>query len=155
MSEEKEEGQNRRSVKNVLVSPKQQLRYSFVLVIGSCLTLALFVGVLIFQINQTISTLGIAYRLDPEVIEAIHKSLNSALVMAMILAALTIISSLALSIRLSHKIYGPVVSIKRYLQTLMSGDYKARLTLRQGDDLLDLRDALNQLAEALEKRHAR
>lgn len=154
MSEEKD-GQNRRSVKNVLVSPKQQLRYSFVLVIGSCISLTLFVGVLIFQINQTITTLGIAYRLDPEVIDAIQKSLNSALWMAMVLAGLTIISSLALSIRLSHKIYGPVVAIKRYLETLMGGDYKARLTLRQGDDLLDLRDALNQLAETLEKRHAR
>lgn len=155
MSDENEDGKNRRSVKNVLVSPKQQLRYSFVLVIGSCLTLALFIGALIYQINQTITTLGIAYRLDAEVVDAIQKSLNSALWMAMILAALTILSSLVLSVRLSHKIYGPVVAIKRYLTTLGGGDYKARLTLRQGDDLLDLRDALNQLAESLEKRHSR
>lgn len=150
-----EGSRNRRSVKNIIVSPKQQLRYSLVLVVGSCLTLALFVGVLIFQINQTITTLGLAYSLDAEVVEAIQKSLSSALWMAMILAALSILSSLALAIRLSHKIYGPMVAIKRYLDTLMSGDYKARLNLRQGDDLLELRDALNQLAETLEKRHAR
>lgn len=150
-----EGSRNRRSVKNIIVSPKQQLRYSLVLVVGSCLTLALFVGVLIFQINQTITTLGLAYSLDAEVVEAIQKSLSSALWMAMILAALSILSSLALAIRLSHKIYGPMVAIKRYLDALMSGDYKARLNLRQGDDLLELRDALNQLAETLEKRHAR
>ncbi len=152
---ETENPANRRSVKNIIVSPRQQLRYSFVLVIGSCVTLALFVGVLIFQINQTITTLGVAYNLDAEVIEAIQNSLNSALWMAMILAALSILSSLALSVRLSHKVYGPVVAIKRYLETLMAGNYQARLSLRQGDDLLDLRDALNQLAETLEKRHTR
>lgn len=148
-------GDNRRSVKNVFVNPRQQLRYSFVLVIGSCVTLAIFVTVLIYQVNKTFETLGRAYSLDLEIVGAVQSSLVSGLWMAIGLGALAVVSSVVVAISLSHKIYGPVVAIKRCIESLQNGDYSARLTLRQGDDLLELRDALNHLAESLEKRHPR
>lgn len=155
MSAKQSNDMNRRSFRNVLISPRQQLRYSFLLVIGSCLTLGIFVGVLIWQFNQTIFALSQAYTIDAEILEAIQKSLSSALKMGVVLSAIGIGSGVFLSIRLTHKLYGPMVAIRRFLTELGNGNYKARLTLRQGDDLLDLRDALNQLAESLEKKHGK
>jgi len=156
MSEaEQQDGSNRRSFKNIMVNPKQQLRYSFVVVTGCCLSVILFLMVVVFQVKQTMTTLAVAYRLDSEVVTAIQAALTSAVYVSILLACGVTFLSVLVGIRLSHRIYGPVVSIKRHIGQLAGGDYKARLTLRKHDDLLDIRDSLNSLAEALEKRHSR
>ncbi len=153
--DDSQNGANRRSYKNIMVNPKQQLRFSLILVTGSCLSVILFLMVVVFQVKQTLTTLGVAYRLDPEVILAIQSALTSAVYVSILLAAGVTFLSVMVGIRLSHRIYGPVVSIKRHMAALSEGNYKARLTLRKHDDLLDIRDSLNALSEALEKRHSK
>lgn len=150
-----QDGRNRRSFKNIMVNPKQQLRYSFVVVTGCCLSVIAFLMVVVFQVKQTMATLAVAYRLDTEVVTAIQSALTSAVYVSILLAVGVTFLSVLVGIRLSHRIYGPVVAIKRHIGALTEGDYKVRLTLRKHDDLLEIRDSLNQLAEALEQRHSR
>lgn len=57
-------------------------------------------------------------------------------------------------IRLTHKVAGPLVRIHAAVQQLAHGDYNVHLTLRKGDSLIDLADAVNHLAETLRTRHA-
>ena len=52
----------------------------------------------------------------------------------------------------SHRIFGPVVPIRRTIQKLTSGDYSTRINLRLSDEFKNIADDLNHLAEALEKR---
>ncbi|MFT5207073.1 MAG: methyl-accepting chemotaxis protein [Candidatus Omnitrophota bacterium] len=56
------------------------------------------------------------------------------------------------SIRFSHKIVGPLPKIYRYLKSIGSGTYPGRLTLRTGDELTDLAEAVNAMAEDLKAR---
>lgn len=53
---------------------------------------------------------------------------------------------------LTHKVYGPLVSIHRFVKSLRGGDYSARLQLRPSDELQELATDLNDLAETLERR---
>ena len=57
-----------------------------------------------------------------------------------------------MGVRLSNRIYGPLVPMLRHIQNLKQGIYSSRVVLRQNDELIELRDALNELAAALEAR---
>jgi methyl-accepting chemotaxis protein len=54
-----------------------------------------------------------------------------------------------LSIFITHKIVGPVYRLKQSLRELTAGNLETRVVLRKGDDLQELADHVNQLAETL------
>ncbi len=55
--------------------------------------------------------------------------------------------------KLTHRVYGPLVSIRRFMEQLEEGSYAARLTIRKKDELQGLAQNLNKLAQVLEERH--
>ena len=60
-----------------------------------------------------------------------------------------------LGIRQSHRIVGPMNRIKQALAAIGQGDFSKRITLRQGDALEDLANAINQMTERLQQRFPR
>ncbi len=56
----------------------------------------------------------------------------------------------AISILVTHKIAGPIYVLTRTIREITSGDLKARITLRRGDDLVELENVVNQMAEKIE-----
>ena len=57
-----------------------------------------------------------------------------------------------LGIRQSHRLVGPMKRIKAALDAIGRGDFSQRITLRQGDALEDMAQAINKMAEALQQR---
>jgi HAMP domain-containing protein len=55
--------------------------------------------------------------------------------------------------RTTHKYYGPLVSIDRFIEKVREGDYTTRVIIRKSDELQDLANSLNQMAETLAQRH--
>lgn len=55
--------------------------------------------------------------------------------------------------KMTHKIYGPLVSIERFITAITNGHYERRVSIRSGDELGRLVSKLNIMAEELEKRH--
>ena len=53
-------------------------------------------------------------------------------------------------VRLSHRIAGPMVQIKRVIEEALKGEYKSRIQLRSHDYLHEIGDELNLLLEQLE-----
>jgi hypothetical protein len=58
------------------------------------------------------------------------------------------------SIRLSHRIVGPVYRFRKTVQAVTAGEEVSTIVLREGDLLLDLRDDLNAMLRVLEQRGA-
>ena len=58
-------------------------------------------------------------------------------------------------VRLSHRIAGPMVQIKRVLERATKGEYKSRIKLRSNDYLHEISDELNLLLEKLENQQAK
>lgn len=56
--------------------------------------------------------------------------------------------------KLTHRYYGPLVSIHRFLKEIENENYAARVTIRKNDELQDLVVDLNNLAESLEKKYS-
>ena len=57
------------------------------------------------------------------------------------------ITTILVSVRYTHEIYGPLVSIHRFLDEVLAGKAPSRIQLRETDQLGDLVDKLNNLAE--------
>jgi HAMP domain-containing protein len=55
--------------------------------------------------------------------------------------------------RSTHKYYGPLVSIDRFIRHMTDGQYHQRVTIRRGDELGKLAQSLNEMAAALEKKY--
>lgn len=68
-----------------------------------------------------------------------------------ILLSIMIISPFVgfLGIFLSHKIAGPIYRIEKSLDTMASGDLSFRITLRRGDEMVTLADAVNRLSQSI------
>ena len=58
-----------------------------------------------------------------------------------------------LGLRQSHTIVGPLKRITRMLEGIGTGDFSQRITLRKGDALEDMAEALNKMADALSQRY--
>ena len=55
--------------------------------------------------------------------------------------------------RSTHKYYGPLVSIERFVKQMKAGNYSQRVSIRKGDELGRLVESLNEMATCLQKRH--
>lgn len=63
--------------------------------------------------------------------------------------------SIMLSVRYTYRIYGPLVSIHRFLDDILAGQKVGQLTLRESDQLKELAEKLNQLADQVEQANSR
>ncbi|MBI4341537.1 MAG: HAMP domain-containing protein [Candidatus Omnitrophica bacterium] len=57
-----------------------------------------------------------------------------------------------IGLRMTHKVAGPLVRIMAVLREMTTGNFRQRITLRKGDSLRELADAVNTLAEFLRTR---
>ena len=61
--------------------------------------------------------------------------------------------TMAMVFKLTHRYYGPLVSIEKFVDQVADGDYSSRVSLRKRDELQRLATRLNSMAEKLEQRH--
>ena len=60
-----------------------------------------------------------------------------------------------IGVRLTHKVAGPLVRINAAVQQMAQGDFNIHLTLRKGDSLVELAEAINTLAASLRREPAK
>ena len=53
----------------------------------------------------------------------------------------------------THRFYGPLVTISKFIDAIAEGDYSSRVAVRKRDELQDLCGKLNHMAESLESKH--
>jgi methyl-accepting chemotaxis protein len=91
--------------------------------------------------QQTIPALALIRRVASEI-------------MVIDLIGLTIVGILCfvLWVTYSHRIFGPIVAIRRHVQAVIDGNFDSRIHLRKFDEFKDLAADLNRLTEKLELR---
>jgi methyl-accepting chemotaxis protein len=127
---------HKRSLFNLQLMPDTRFRTCFALssltaLIAACLSLSGLVTVLH------------APEIDSDLVLPLWGSITFAILSAVV--------SLVFGALVSHRIYGPLVSIRRQLARMEAGDFSARGTLRRGDELIEVMESLNRIAENLEK----
>jgi methyl-accepting chemotaxis protein len=148
-------GGRRLSLTAHLVEPFKQVRFGLYVIGVFFGFLAVLVGVLVWafreQYLQVMDWFSIAQDAAPDLMLN-DVSQKAAWIVSVVLVAF-IVTMLNVIIRRTHRMYGPMISINRFIEELKRGNYSARLKTRENDDFQDLVARLNGLAEALHARH--
>lgn len=149
-------GRDARSWKTILVEPFKQMRIG-AYVIGLTLIFTLSLVAIVAntfwsQYQQVMELFAIA---DPRTQwELVLNDIFLRNVGLVILLATAFVTAMTYFIfKITHRYYGPLVSIERFVDQVSVGDYTARVIIRKGDELQSLVKRLNQMAESIEKRH--
>ena len=149
-------GRDARSWKTILVDPFKQVRIgAYVIGLTLLFTLTL-VGIVAntfwSQYQQVMELFAIA---DPRTQwELVLNDIFIRNIGLIGLLALAFVATMTYFIfKITHRYYGPLVSIERFVEQLTVGNYTARVIIRKGDELQSLVRRLNSMADSLEKRH--
>ena len=140
----------KRTVKGMLVNSKSQLAYALGFVAISFVGMISTVGILIQSLHSSLSILIDSGRLDADSAQLIQTSIYIGIAGMVVSALGLIIYASWVGFRLSHRVYGPVVPIVRQIKQINEGNFKNRIHLRKRDELREIADALNELAQTLE-----
>ena len=143
----------RRTPQGTLIRPRQQLRYAMMMICGGILVQTFLTAFVAYFINRSVTEITIIHGMDPNVSATITHSIIQAMVTMMVVACALGTGAILIGVKLSHRIYGPMIPFTRHIEELKAGNYTSRIRLRKTDDLVEIQEALNDLAESLEHKH--
>ena len=146
----------KRSLKSIIIEPFKQIRFGLY-VIGASLAFVLIAAWLFYDSfsAQYIHILDLFSVVDPELRQqfVLDDVFYANAFRLILFFAIFLVVMFTMIFRLTHRYYGPLVSIERFLDQLIEGKYDTRVSIRKKDELQNLANQLNKLAEALQKRH--
>lgn len=144
---------NQRSAKNILIRPREQLRFAVVFFAASSALLTAYVVVVLTSLMSTLSTIVHQYDLPPEVLPTLLNSLQWSVFFVALFGVVLTLGMLAMGVTLSHRIFGPLIPMGALISKLKAGEYGARADLRKNDEFKELAGDLNDLAEKLQTKY--
>jgi hypothetical protein len=141
--------QRKRSWRGFIVRPKSQFTTIMAILGVGILMMSLLMGYLIHEVDALTDYLR---TVSPDLAGYVEANLNPALNVVLAGQALLWIASIFVGFLVSHRIYGPIVSIQRHIANLRSGNYSSRVHLRKEDEFQELARDLNELAQHFETR---
>ena len=146
----------KRNFKSTLIEPFRQIKFG-IYVIGASILFVLIVAAMFlmafYQQYQHVMTLFNITEVKDQM-ELVTNDIfyRNALEIGLMLIAF-IVGMFVLVFKLTHRYYGPLVSIERFVEDMTKGAYSKRVKIRNKDELQRLAELLNLMADALEKRH--
>lgn len=146
------DGKNRRSKLGWLIDPQHQLRFAFYLIGGGITALMLITLYLLVSLENNLQEVLTKGQVPLDVSEVLLDHVGRAELNVTGISLFLMVLSVVTGVRLSHRIYGPIVQIRNHVGQLIDGNYSSRIHLRENDQFIELSEDLNILAENLEGR---
>lgn len=145
-------GSPKRKIKNFIIAPGFQLRFSFYFVIMGVAVIGVFVSQIFIKLQEIKTKIAIV----PEIKFVDQYAITMELDYIMVKAIVTVISyalfCLIFSIVVSHRIAGPVYVINNYIKDLIDGRFDVPRGLRKSDELSSIMDNLKELETVLKQK---
>ena len=146
----------KRNVRSTLIEPFSQIKFGIYVIGASIAFVVIIGGMFVYTFYQQYQHLmGIFNITDAkDQLELVTNDIfyHNAIKIGLLLIGY-IFGMFFLVFKLTHRYYGPLVSIERFIDEIARGKYKNRVKIRQRDELQRLANRLNDMAVALEKRH--
>lgn len=136
---------NRRTQK--LIEPYKQLRFGIMFLLLNLIFASLMLCVFGYFLLDIFVAITEYFKLDPNQQMTTASKFMRPISIGIVLFVMFIFSTLYLSVHYTHQIYGPLVSIRRFLDDILSGKKPVPIKLRAKDQLHDLVDRLNLLTD--------
>lgn len=141
----------RRGFVSWFVEPYKQVRLGLMFLLVNFVFAALIISVFGYYVIDMYSAVATYFKLSGAESQVTMQKFGVPMAMGVGLIFLFIVTTLMVSVRYTHHIYGPLVSIHRYLDDVLGGRAPGPIQLRESDQLKDLATKLNQMAERLVK----
>ena len=139
----------RRGFQGWFVEPYKQVRLGLMfLLVNFCFSI-LIIGVFGYYIFDMYDAVSTYFHLSGEENSQAMGKFAVPMVIGGSLMFLFVLTTILVSVRYTHEIYGPLVSIHRYLDDLLNGRAPSPINLRESDQLKDLAIKLNSVAERM------
>jgi HAMP domain-containing protein len=152
----KQEVRSRRNLKSTLVEPFKQVKLGLYVIVISLTFLVCAASTIFYAFfKQYEHVMEIFNVVDPSIRwELVTNDIfqqNAKILVALCVTYIGILFTVVF--KMTHKIYGPLVGIERFVDQLTESEFRRRVTIRRGDELERLAGKLNRLAESLERRY--
>lgn len=144
------EATRRRGIRSWLVDPYLQVRLGLFFIVINLIFAALTLATFLYYSWDMYVSIASYYELTSSQSTVAFEKFKTPVMIFGSLTLAFVIITLVVSIRYTHRIYGPLVSIHRYLDGLLAGEKPATLKLRESDQLKELAEKLNSLAARLD-----
>ena len=139
----------RRGFKSWFVEPYKQVRLGLMfLLVNICFSI-LIIGVFGYYVYDIYEAVATYFKLSGAESMVTAQKFAVPIGIGAGLIMLFVLTTILVSVRYTHEIYGPLVSIHRYLDDVLSERRPTPIQLRESDQLKDLADKLNSVAERL------
>jgi methyl-accepting chemotaxis protein len=138
-----------RRLKNYLINPRVQFRFFTPYLVQLVMVATLIEGILYYNsriLREAIPQVG------PESTLLISEMFMKLAVASAVALVFIAVVGFAILLVQSHRLLGPIVPITRFIRGLANGELEQDLILRKNDDLKQVADELNNLAQVLRKR---
>lgn len=135
-----------RKLRNYLLKPGFQLKYSLYFIVSGMALLGVMIAVVFSKLRTLSETISRSGALDIKAQTLLNDLIFDITWISLASFAAFALIVLVYSIVISHRIVGPTVAICAYIEELKKGNLDAKRTLRKYDELHPIMDALQDLA---------
>lgn len=135
----------RRGFASWFVEPHRQVKLGLMFICLNLVFSFLILGVFGFYFWDVYSTVANYFQLTSDQSTQVLDKFLPPMFIAASFTVVFVVLSILLSVKYTHRIYGPLVSIHRFLDEFLSGEPVTPLNLRESDQLLELAEKLNEL----------
>ncbi len=139
----------RRGFASWFVEPYKQVRLGLIFLLVNSAFAVLILSVFGYYVWDMYMSVATYFKLSGGEASGMLSKFAFPLAIGLALIVLFVATTILVSVRYTHEIYGPLVSIHRFLDDMLSGRSPAPIQLRDSDQLQDLAIKLNSLAERM------
>lgn len=131
----------------ILIEPYKQLRFGLMFLVINLVFSTLVFGVFGYYLWDIYESISVYFQLDNSQSVITLAKIGKPAIIGLVLIVFFIATTLFMSARYTHQIYGPMVSILRFLDDLLEGKVPTPIKLRSSDQLQELVSKLNLLSQ--------
>lgn len=142
----------RKGFRSWFVEPYKQIKLGLIFLILNIIFGAIIFGVYGYYIYDIYSIVSSYFQLNADQSSTTLSKFIYPLSIGLVIVVLFIITTILVSVKCTHNIYGPLVSINRCLDQMIDGTTEIEpLKLRPSDELKDIASKLNILIDKYKK----
>jgi len=135
----------RRGLKSWFVEPYQQVRLGIWFLLVNCVFGGLIFAVYSYYVIEVYQAVTMYFQISGNESTEVFAKFRVPLAVGVGLVAAFILTTILVSVRMTHGFYGPLISIHRFLDELLGGKAPGPIQLRDSDQLQDLVVKLNRI----------
>lgn len=137
----------RRKFASLFIEPYRQVKLGLMFLILNLVFAAAILGTFGYYLYDVYKSIKVYFELSGAQSVEISSKLSIPMGIGAGLILGFVVITILIAVKYTHRIYGPLVSIHRYLDDILSNRRAKPLVIRESDQLQELASKLNQVAE--------